>query len=276
LLKNDFPHANKFELEHTSVSKQPLLKSGLTFSNNTYSIYTNLKNSVYNTNNEIKFDKTGISLLDIKYEPKFVKNLNLCGKYTKSNEKEADAYEVYGEYNTNSMNVFTSVNVRNLYFKYIHVGSHPKFPELKIGGTLQGHLDNKNLQYSIGGAYTKNYFDKKYIISFRSLPTNKHICGSLAFNLYYQNKNINDNAVSMELIHNIMERKANLNIASLWYFNNKNTSIKTKISNDTKIALSLKHKYNEFVTIVLGSQVDVTKISMPDNTKFGVKLYLTS
>ncbi|ETW33141.1 hypothetical protein PFTANZ_06141, partial [Plasmodium falciparum Tanzania (2000708)] len=57
---------------------------------------------------------------------------------------------------------------------------------------------------------------------------------------------------------------------------NKNTFVKTKISNDTKVALSLTHKYNEFVTITLGSQVDISKMSLPDNTKFGMKLYLKS
>ncbi|SBS95337.1 hypothetical protein PMALA_046980 [Plasmodium malariae] len=255
LLKNDFPHANKFELEHTSVSKQPFLKSGFTFSNNTYSIYTNFKNNVYNTKNELKFDNTGISLVDVKYEPGFVKNLNICGKYTKSSGKEDDAFEVYSEYNADSMNVFSSVNVRNLFFKYIHVYAHPKYPNLKFGGQLQGNLDVKNLQCSLGGAYTKHFYDTQYIFSFRSIPSNKHLYGSFALNLFFQNKNINDNAVSIELIQNIIERKANINIASIWYLSNKNTAIKTKLSNDSKIALSLTHKYNEFVTVSLGSQV---------------------
>ncbi|SBS87280.1 voltage-dependent anion-selective channel protein, putative [Plasmodium ovale] len=276
LLKNDFPHSNKFELEHTSVSKQPFLKSGFTFSNNTYSIYTNFKNSIYNAKNEIKFDNAGISLLDIKYEPGFIKNLNLCGKYAKNNGKEEDTFEVYSEYSSENMNIFSSVNVRNFFFKYIHVGTHPKFPDFKFGGLLQGNLDNKNLQYSVGGAYTKNYHDSQYIFSFRSIPSNKYLYGTIALNLFFQNKNINDNAVSIELVQNIVERKANINIASIWYLNNKSTAIKTKISNDTKVALSLTHKYNDFVTISFGSQVDVTKMTLPDNTKFGVKLILKS
>ncbi|GAW82915.1 voltage-dependent anion-selective channel protein [Plasmodium gonderi] len=276
LLKNDFPHANKFELEHTSVSKQPLLKSGFTFSNNTYSVYTNFKNNIYNTKNELKFDNTGISLLDVKYQPNYVKNLNLCGKYTKNNLKGDDSFEVYSEYTSDNMNIFSSVNVRNFFFKYVHVGSHPKYPEFKFGGLVQGNLDIKNLQYSFGGAYTNNKHDNQYIFSIRSIPSNKHVYGSVAVNLFFQNKNINDNSVSIELIQNIIERKANINVASIWYLNNKSTAIKTKISNDTKVALSLTHKYNEFVTVSVGSQVDVTKMSLPDSTKFGVKLYLKS
>ncbi|CAD2093278.1 voltage-dependent anion-selective channel protein, putative [Plasmodium vinckei] len=276
LIKNDFPHSNKFELEHISVSKQPFLKSGFTFSNNTYNIYTNFKNNVYNTKNELKFDNSGISLLDIKYEPNFIKNLNICGKYTKSSEKKEDSFEVYGEYTSENMSVFSSINVRNFFFKYIHVGSHPKCPNFKFGGMVQGDLDYKNLQYSLGGAYTKNYFDKQYIFSIRSLPTNKCLYGTVALNLYYQNRNINDNAVSIELLQNIPEKKATINVASIWYLNDKNTAVKTKISNDTKVALSLTHKYNEFVTISVGSQVDITKMSLPDSSKFGVKLYLKS
>ncbi|ANQ10547.1 Uncharacterized protein PCOAH_00048220 [Plasmodium coatneyi] len=276
LIKNDFPHANKFELEHTSISKQPFLKSGFTFANNTYSIYTNLKNNIYNTKNEIKFDATGISLLDVKYQPTYVRNLNLCGKYTKSNGKEDDTFEVYSEYSSPHMNIFSSVNVKNLFFKYIHVGSHPKFPEFKFGGLLQGNMDVKNLQYSFGGAYTKNNYDSQYIFSFRSIPTNKHAYGSLALNLFFQNKRLNGNAVSIELIQNIVEKKSSINVASIWYLNDKNTAVKTKISNDTKVAVSLTHKYNEFVSISLGSQVDITKMSLPDSNKFGVKLFLKS
>ncbi|CAG9475700.1 voltage-dependent anion-selective channel protein, putative [Plasmodium vivax] len=276
LIKNDFPHANKFELEHTSVSKQPFLKSGFTFANNTYTIYTNLKKSIYDTKNEIKFDASGISLLDVKYQPAYVKNLHLCGKYTKSNGKEDDTFEVYSEYASPHMNVFSSVNVKNLFFKYVHVGSHPKFPEFKFGGQLQGNLDVKNLQYSLGGSYTKSNFDSQYIFSFRSIPTNKHAYGSLAVNLFFQNKSLNDNAVSIELIQNIIEKKSTINVASIWYLNDKSTAVKTKISNDTRVAVSLTHKYNEFVSVSLGSQVDVSKMSLPDSTKFGVKLLLKS
>ncbi|CAA9990303.1 voltage-dependent anion-selective channel protein, putative [Plasmodium knowlesi strain H] len=276
LIKNDFPHANKFELEHTSISKQPFLKSGFTFANNTYSIYTNLKNNIYNTKNEIKFDATGISLLDVKYQPTYVRNLNLCGKYTKSNGKGDDTFEVYSEYTSANTNIFSSINVKNLFFKYVHVGSHPKFPQFKFGGLLQGNMDVKNLQYAFGGAYTKNSYDSQYIFSFRSIPTNKHACGSLALNLFFQNKRLNDNAVSIELMQNIVENKSSINVASIWYLNDKNTAVKTKISNDTKVAVSLTHKYNEFVSISLGSQVDITKMSLPDSTKFGVKLFLKS
>ncbi|KJP85798.1 hypothetical protein AK88_04557 [Plasmodium fragile] len=276
LIKNDFPHVNKFELEHTSVSKQPFLKSGFTFANNTYSIYANLKNSIYNTKNEIKFDATGISLLDVKYQPAYVKELNLCGKYTKGQGKEEDTFEVYSEYTSDYMSVFSSVNVKKLYFKYMHVGSHPKFPEFKFGGLLQGKLEVKNLQYSFGGAYVKNNSDNQYILSLRSIPTNKHAYGSFALNFFFQNKNLNDNAVSVELIQNIAEKKSTINVASIWYMNDKNTAVKTKISNDTKVALSLTHKYNEFVSISLGSQVDITKMSLPDSTKVGVKLFLKS
>ncbi|CDO66788.1 voltage-dependent anion-selective channel protein, putative [Plasmodium reichenowi] len=276
LLKNDFPLSSKFELEHSSISKHPFLKSGFTFSNNTYSIYTNFKNNIYNSKNEIKFDNSGISLLDIKYEPGFIKNLNLCGKYTKTNGKEDDTFEVYSEYTTDDMNIFSSVNVRNFAFKYIHVSSHPKYRNFKFGGLLEGNMDINNLQYSFGGAYTKHHKDNLYIFSLRSIPSNKHFYGSLALNLFFQNKSINDNAISVEVIQNIMEKKANINVASIWYLDNKNTFVKTKISNDTKVALSLTHKYNEFVTITLGSQVDISKMSLPDNTKFGMKLYLKS
>ncbi|CRH03831.1 voltage-dependent anion-selective channel protein, putative [Plasmodium relictum] len=276
LLKNDFPHSSKFELEHTSISKYPFLKSGLSFSNNTYSIYTSFKNSIYDTKNEIKFDNSGINFLDIKYQPAFIKNVNLCGKYMKNSEKADDTFEIYSEYNTEDTNIFSSINVRNFFFKYIHVYSHPKYPNFKLGGLIQGNLDIKNLQYSFGGAYTKNHNDNHYIFSFRSIPSNKHLYGLLAFNLFFQNKNINDNAVSIEVVQNMIEKKANINVASIWYLNNKNTFIKTKISNDTKVALSLTHKYNEFVTVTLGSQIDLSKISLPDNTKFGVKLYLKS
>ncbi|ETW53962.1 hypothetical protein PFUGPA_03835 [Plasmodium falciparum Palo Alto/Uganda] len=107
------------------------LKSGFTFSNNTYSIYTNFKNNIYNSKNEIKFDNSGISLLDIKYEPGFIKNLNLCGKYTKTNGKEDDTFEVYSEYTTDDMNIFSSVNVRNFAFKYIHKNMKEKYVLIK-------------------------------------------------------------------------------------------------------------------------------------------------
>lgn len=276
LLKNDFAHVNKFELEHTSVSKYPLLKSGLTFSNNTYSVYTSFKNNIYNTQNEIKFDNNGINLLDIKYQPVFAKHVNVCGKYTRASGKSKDAFEVYSEYNTDEMKAFASLNVLNFNFKLNNMYSYYKYPNLKIGGEIQGSMDVKNFQYSLGASYTNNHNDSFYIFSIRSSPLNHHFFGMLTCNLFLQNKKINNNAVSVEINQNIFENKTNINVASIWHINNKNTFVKTKISNDTKIALSLTHKYNDFLTVTLGSLVDMSKLSLPDNTKFGIKLYLKS
>lgn len=276
LLKNDFSHTNKFELEHTSISKFPLLKSGLTFSNSTYNVYTSVKSNIYSTQNEIKFDNNGINLLDVKYQPNFVKNVNLCGKYSRISGKSKDAFEVYSEYNTEEMKAFASVNVLNFYFKLINIYSHHKYPKIKIGGEIQGGMDVKNLQYSLGASYTNNHNDNFYIFSIRSSPLNHRLFGMLTCNLFLQNKKMNNNAVSVEVNQKIFENKTNINIASIWHINNKNTFVKTKISNDTKIALSLTHKYNDFLTVTLGSLIDVSKLSVPDNTKFGIKLYLKS
>lgn len=276
LLKNDFPHTNRFELEHTSISKYPLLKSGLTFSNNTYSVYTSFKNSIYSTQNEIKFDNNGINLLDIKYQPNFVKHANICGKYSRSSGKNNSVFEIYSEYNAEDMKAYASVNVANFYFKLINLYSLPKYPNIKIGGEVQGSMDIKKFQYSLGATYTNHHNDNFYIFSIRSSPVDHHFLGTLTCNFFLQNRKMNNNAMSVEVNQNVFENKTNMNIASIWNINNNNTFVKAKISNDTKIALSLTHTYNDFLTVTLGSLIDMSKLSSPDNTRFGIKLYLKS
>lgn len=276
LLANDFPHGNKFEVEHSSISKTPFLKSGLKVGSNSYSVFTSFKNNIYNTDNEIKFDNNGISLWDIKYKPTFFKDkVNICGKYSvKKNGKQADAFEVYGGYDTPELSLHTSVNVLNFYFKFINLCSHRKLPNFKIGGQIEGDLDIRNFKYSIGASYNQKYQENSYILSIFSSPVNNRFFGSLTFNLFLKNRNINSNAVSIEVSQNIVEKKTNINVASLWKIHEDGTYLKTKITNDTKVALSLTHKYNDLLTVTLGSQVDLSKLSQADNTKFGVKLSL--
>lgn len=261
VLTRDFVHGKPWEAEVKSASA-PFTFTQVASAGEKLDANTSLRFGKGAFAAETKFFTNGASLFDLKYTksdlPAGVLILN--GRFDIKTDKKIPELSVDFAAKNNTAHAKLAVNPLA---KDFVSSSLFAFKNFKFGGEVSGNLDLSKFSGSLGLQYVQG----NATCSLKTASEKSVVLGKVIGNVHVKSGSTESAA---EATYDVTTSKIGLAFGGKYVFD-KDSSVKAKLTDDAKVAVSFTHAFSPLLTATLGFQTDALDISKAGALKYGAK-----